>query len=571
MVPPALTPSEAIANRALSFAVRRLTVVLLAALPVYFIALGANSIWDANEAFYVETPRQMVETGDYITPSWNGELRVNKPVLSYWIVAGLYQVAGVSVTVERVGIALGAMGIILATFLVGRALRSTSVGIVAALIVASAPRMVMFSRRIFIDIYITLFLALALACFALATRRPEHRRRYLVAMYVAMGLGMLTKGPVAVVLPAVVVAVWLSLEHRWADARRLMLVPGALIVIGIVAPWYVALYATHGMEPVRSFFIGENLDRYATSMVPGARHLLFYVPVLLGDLFPWAPLFLVPLFTAWRRRAPGEDATDVSIRRMLWVWVVAFTAVFSLSQTKQDLYIFPVVPAVAALVADALVRTRFGAAHAGLGRLIAVVSALTVLGGVAVSWLFGAGYYEVASVRPAALVLIIGGSLSIAAVLKGVPDRAVVALAVTFVVFNYVFVARVLPELERFKPAVPLARTITARVAPTAGLADYKGALPPSLVYYVGRPVERIGVLTHAQAFFASGRPSWALVHEADYPELLTAVPTLCEVARQSFFEVKLRDLLDDQPPPSILLVTNQCGTGVPRLEADVR
>ena len=84
-------------DRVVSSTVRALAVLLLAALPVYFLALGANSIWDANEAFYVETPRQMVESGDYVTPYWNGELRVNKPVLSYWIVAGLYQL------VRRVG------------------------------------------------------------------------------------------------------------------------------------------------------------------------------------------------------------------------------------------------------------------------------------------------------------------------------------------------------------------------------------------------------------------------------------------------------------------------------------
>ena len=72
-------------------------LLLVAALPVFFLALGANSIWDANEAFYVETPRQMVLTGDYVHPCFNALERFNKPVLSYWIVAGLYH------AVRRVG------------------------------------------------------------------------------------------------------------------------------------------------------------------------------------------------------------------------------------------------------------------------------------------------------------------------------------------------------------------------------------------------------------------------------------------------------------------------------------
>src|SRR5687767_3579473 len=84
---------------------RALLVLMALAILPYFLQLGASSIWDANEAYYVETPREMIERGDYINPSFNYEPRFNKPVLSYWIVAGLYQSFGVSVGVQRVAIA----------------------------------------------------------------------------------------------------------------------------------------------------------------------------------------------------------------------------------------------------------------------------------------------------------------------------------------------------------------------------------------------------------------------------------------------------------------------------------
>src|SRR3954447_19145450 len=86
-------------------------LLALAVLP-YFSGLGDSAIWDANEAFYVETPREMMERRDYIFPTFNYEPRLNKPVLSYWIVAGFYHVFGVSVAVQRVPIALGAMVLI---------------------------------------------------------------------------------------------------------------------------------------------------------------------------------------------------------------------------------------------------------------------------------------------------------------------------------------------------------------------------------------------------------------------------------------------------------------------------
>src|SRR6476619_3673388 len=86
-----------------------LAALLAAAVVPYFIGLGDSAIWDANEAFYVETPREMIEHGDYIFPTFNYEPRLNKTVPSYWIVAGFYNVFGVSVAVQRVPIALGTL------------------------------------------------------------------------------------------------------------------------------------------------------------------------------------------------------------------------------------------------------------------------------------------------------------------------------------------------------------------------------------------------------------------------------------------------------------------------------
>src|SRR6185436_15483552 len=96
-------------------------------------------------------------------------------------------------------------------------------------------------------------------------------------------------------LPALVGVVWLALEGRLADLRRLMILPGVLIVLAIVLPWYVADYSQHGWTNIRRFFLDENVGRYTTSMAPGDRNVFFYVGVLFGDLFPWAPLVAVPL------------------------------------------------------------------------------------------------------------------------------------------------------------------------------------------------------------------------------------------------------------------------------------
>src|SRR3954471_22733893 len=121
-----------------------LRALLVASAILLFVDLGGSTIWDANEAFYVETPKQMVLTGDYVNPSFNGQPRFNKPVLSYWVVAGFYKVMGVSVTAERVAIAFGALMLVGATFVIGRTLGGPNAGVIAALVIGSAPAVMLW-------------------------------------------------------------------------------------------------------------------------------------------------------------------------------------------------------------------------------------------------------------------------------------------------------------------------------------------------------------------------------------------------------------------------------------------
>jgi 4-amino-4-deoxy-L-arabinose transferase-like glycosyltransferase len=260
---------------------RLLLVVLLAAAVVpYFVNLGATSIIDANEAFYSETPREMIEKGDWINSSFNYEPRFNKPPLSYWVVAGFYEAFGVSLGAARLPIALGMLVILATVFLVGRAAFSIDAGLVAALTLAATPRMLLFSRRIVIDVYTAMFVGLTLLCFVLAELDPARRRRWLAAMYVAVGLGMMTKGPVAAILPAIVIAAYLIVAGRLRTIGRMMLPAGVLIVAVIVVPYYAALYAQHGWAYISTFVFTENVARFAEGVGAPNRGPLFYVPVV---------------------------------------------------------------------------------------------------------------------------------------------------------------------------------------------------------------------------------------------------------------------------------------------------
>jgi 4-amino-4-deoxy-L-arabinose transferase-like glycosyltransferase len=539
-----------------------LRVLLIPAVLLLFLGLGANTIWDANEAFYVDTPRQMVLSGDYVNPEFNGEPRMNKPVLSYWVVAGLYQLFGISVTVERFGIALGALGILLAAYLCGRAVRSPLTGWLAVLIVITAPRFVMFSRRIFIDIWVTMFMALTIGCFLLAERHPDKRRWWLGLMYLAIGLGVLTKGPVALVFPAAAIFLWLIVERRLADITRLWIIPGALIVLAINLPWWWAIYAQHGIEPVQAFWLGENLGRYTESMQPGERDAFFYVPVVIGDLFPWSLFVIAGLASG--AAAVWARLPDAAVRRFLLVWVAVLVGVFSFSQTKQDLYVFPIVPALAALAADVIL----GSIDRGVRvrRMLLGTAALLAVGGAGVAALFGAmaPTHRLAGSDALALTLVAGSVLVAALAWTRRVREAVLGVAGTMVVANYIFVLVSLPAVEAYKPVVPMVQTIQARTRagePPPVVAHYITSLP-SFTYYLGRPVEGYFDLPALLARARVAPEMYILMRPHEYADFEPAARDqllgTCIVQRQTLFEAKLKLVLDGTPWPEVYLV----GTG---------
>jgi 4-amino-4-deoxy-L-arabinose transferase-like glycosyltransferase len=539
-------------------------LLLVFAIAPYFIGLGASSIWDANEAFYVETPRQMVVTGDYVNPSFNGEPRFNKPVLSYWIVAGLYRVLGVSVTAERLGIALGALGLFAATFAIGRVARSTRVGVMAALILASSPRVLIWSRRIFIDIYLALFMAFTLMCFVLATARPGHRRRYLLLMYCAIGLGVLTKGPEAAVLPALVCVGYLIWTRRLGELRRLMLPWGVLIVVAIVTPWYAAVYAQHGWKYIVDFFWGENIGRYTETFGLQDRGPWFYLGVLFTDLFPWALLVPAAIYAAVRsqRIEPGGSGSP-DLRRLLLTWVAVFVGVFSFSHTKQDLYIFPIVPALATLVAMALDDAiRLGRARAAVTSSLAVALLVMGLVGAVCAWLFGlgAGDNQIPGAAPIAAALAGGAGVAVWLLARRAMAACVAGIATAAVLANWLLVLVALPAFERYKPVVAMTNIIRQRAAPTAVVAHYQIVLP-SMVYYLGRPIEPFLDMSALVRRAESTPEMYLVIRPAEYNDFRsrTKAPT-CVLDRRPLPEAKISAVLSRQPWPELLLVgVNAC------------
>ena len=567
-----------------------LSVLLAAAICPYFVGLGSSSIWDANEAFYVETPREMMERGDYIFPTFNYEPRLNKPVLSYWIVAVFYKLFGVSVAVERVAIALGGVVLIAIAFFLAAAAcpfspsdeesrlpadvfggsarqRAAIAGLWAAIGLAVDPRLLMFARRIFIDIYISMFLGLTLLFFALAERVPARRRLFLLLMYVSVGLGVLTKGPVAVALPGLVFAVYLVVHGELRRVRDMMIPAGALVVLAIVVPWYAALYARDGWTYIVSFFWGENFGRYTEGIgADQSRGADFYLPVIFSDAFPWS-VFLFASAACWfsERRAPAARAQPgFRIRTLLWLWILTIVVFFSFSRSKQDLYIFPIVPAVAALAGVDIIRAEHGVERrwrTGLRATAAAIGLLLAFAGAGVLYVFhSAGtVYALEGAALIGAIAVMGGLACAAIAFTGRARLALFTVAVALAAMQWVFVLRVLPSFERYKPVPALIDALHRHnLTPDDVIAHYEVDLP-SMVFYLRRHIDMHFEVEPFLEAMRVNRRVFVVMSAEDYAALKDFMGPSCVLHEQPTLNVKMKAVIAREPLPKLLLITNRC------------
>ncbi|NDG74717.1 MAG: glycosyl transferase family 39 [Synechococcaceae bacterium WB8_1B_136] len=504
----------------------------------FFNHLGTLGLMDKTEGLFAEVPHQMLRSGDWVTPRWNGDTFFDYPVWGYWMVGLSFRLWGVSAWAARLPAAMAATATVLGLFAVllllapaqepwrPRIGRAT----LCATVLALSPGWVGWARSSVTDMFLSSAIALALFGFALAHGAGERlwlRRLGHGALALFAGIAVLAKGPVGLLLPGLVIVVFLLLKGQLlGELRRTPWLPISALFVGVAAPWYALATRANGTKFLARFIGFSNLERFTSVLYAHPGPPWFYLPWVLLLLLPWS-LFLpvaiarLQLWPLARWRVPPSPA-DLPL--LAFVWLVLVVGFFSTAATKLPGYILPALPAGALLVGllfqplpppadqpcQPLASEPLGAGVRVSGWINALVLAVMALAAAVAPRFLGAdpAYPRFAeAVRSSGLPLLLAlpllaAALSLAALLLLKPTGLSwlwMPNGAAFVAVLALVVPALAPLLDRERqlPIRQLATLAGRQALPREPLlvAGYKRY---SVVFYSGRPVLFVDNPRHA-------------------------------------------------------------------------
>lgn len=336
---------------------------LIIILGIFFsFEMGNRPFASPDEGRYVEIPREMVVTGDYVTPRLDGMKYFEKPPLFYWMQAASIKVAGINETSMRFWIVLFAILGCLSVFYVGAKCYSSNVGVMAAGILATSVLYYGLSHLIILDLVLSVLLCGSLWAFFLAfvkENRSKIPKKYLIiAMYALAALACLTKGLIGAILPGFVVFLWMLFTNNWRKLKEILYVPGILVFLAIFLPWHV-LAAQRNHDFLYHYFVVEHFLRYTTKMHYRYQPAWFFIPIIFAGMIPWIGFSIASLKNLVKR---SFEKNSENI--FLACWIFGIFGFFSFSHSKLIPYILPIVPPLALLTAvfiDECNKTEFRA------------------------------------------------------------------------------------------------------------------------------------------------------------------------------------------------------------------
>lgn len=553
---------------------RHLALITGAAWLVFFVNLGGPQLWDRDEPRNAACAHEMLERGDWVVPTFNGDLRVLKPIMKYWLMISAYKMFGVNEFAARFWFAFFAVAAVIATYFLGKRLfASDAAGLWSALTLSTSTLFVVTGHLAKADAPLTFFSTVALLIYVYSAFKPAQASfsptfplswPVAVLIYAVLGLAALTKG-LPGLLPAAVIGMFLlivrlpRLENdarqskgwrRWLGVLRpfapvhflrtfwsMRPITGLFVVLAVAGPWYVMVGLRTDGEFLRGFFLEHHWHR---ALEPMENHrgpfLIYYLVTIIVGSFPWSvllPALLVWLVSQFRRR---DSRCVAHVFALCWLGV--YVVIFSCAKTKLPGYIAPCFPALALLMGCFLSQMSAGLEvppwiRSGLV-LLAVIGVVFTLGVTVAARLMMPGEEVLGLIG---LILVIGAVVTVALIERQRTHAATVSLGITAVGFCTLVFGVALPRVGRPKAQPLVCSTIYQRCAePCIGSF---GNIEPSWVFYAKRPVQpltlaeptpsasrpwKVQPMAAAQ-FFDQGRARLIITNDEDWQFLRPILP----------------------------------------------
>lgn len=576
-----------------------LWVVVAVAAAVFCPSLGATRLWDEDEGFFASAAAEMYARGDCIVPYFNGEMFGHKPPWMYWMMMLGYGLFGVGELGSRCFSALFSIASVLLTYRFGARVFNRRVGCFAAVILATSLMFTVVGRAATPDSFLVFFSTLALYLFAAHgfARRPSEeaaghdaepvrlpaRWASFAAMYAAMGLGVLTKGPIGFLFPMAIIGLFLLCTtarsevapdappwRRWREVLRpfgpvnflravwlMRPVTALLVMLAVAGPWYLAVGVQTEGEFLREFFGVHHFQRAASSMENHSGPFFYYVVSILIGMFPWT-VFAAPALLLWIRRMRQNTEHRYALL-LITCWICVYVGLFSLAATKLPNYVLPAYPAVAMFFAFALDawladpallrmgwrRTAWGTVAVVGAGMIAVfpVIALVEFGGQTVldrAGLVKTVQHEVAWLGLIGLPAAVCGVAGLVLAERRRLGPAIGAIAATAVATVLGLWNVAAPWVDQFQASQEIVQGIYREYdLPKHEVGTYR-FFRPSMVFYNGGPVERCPEPDDVRRFFASHPAGFLITESSKLPDLEPVLPPdVAVVARRPQFPEK--------------------------------
>lgn len=452
-----------------------------------FQSLGGITLIAPDEGRYAEIPREMIESGDFLTPHLNYVKYFEKPPLYYWLVCVSFRLFGENEFAARFFSALSALLGILLTYRVGRTAFGRRAGLLSATALGTSMGYYVQGRLNNTDMTLTLFMSAALGFFLASRLEPQRRTLYAYLSSICAALAVLTKGPIGVILPCIIIGLHALPKNRRGRLKGLAYPAIPFLLVSV--PWFI-LVSVRNPEFPGFFFIDMHLKRYA-SPDEHFQPIWFFVPVILGFMFPWSP-FLTAAAARLRRERGGRDA---NARSFLWIWLLAMLCFFSLSRSKLVTYILPAFPAAALLIGNALSDACDG--NFNLIRRQAWAICLLLIAGA-----IGIAFYPFAAADPriaphhcliTGAILLAGGLIGLASIRKSDAAKLFLVLCAMSYALELAAPPGALGPLAEKKSIKRLA-LLARELAPSRGvLVGSYGLYNQDLPFYAKRRVAVIG------------------------------------------------------------------------------